>query len=128
MTRSYQTGVNAGFLVSDPGGGQPAAPRRPGRLDLRVRLTARTGPESAARRRGTFHALVTAAHSHVARGPRRRRCRQPPAAAAGRVHPPADGRPLLAAPARPAGPPEGHRGDPRGDEPDRRAGVPDAID
>ena len=73
------------------------------------------------------HALVTDPHSHAARGPGRRRRGEPPAAAARRVHPPAHGRALQHAAAGHAGPGQGHQRDPGGDEPDRRAGVPDAL-
>ena len=72
------------------------------------------------------HALVHDAHPHAARRPGRRRRAQPPPAAPRGLYPPADGRALLAAAARPAGPAQGDRDHPRGDGPDRRAGTPDA--
>src|SRR6202034_2225233 len=73
------------------------------------------------------HALVPAPHSNPARGSRRRRRGEPPAAAARRVHPAAHGRSLQHAAARHPGPDQGHQRDPGGDEPDRRPGVPAAV-
>ena len=87
------------------------------------------GPAPLAPLRGhrlRAHALVQDVHPDAARRSGGRRRAQPPPAAARGLHSPADGRALLAAAARPAGPAEGHRDHPRGDERDRRAGDPDA--
>jgi hypothetical protein len=74
----------------------------------------------------TQHALVHDAHPDAAGRPGRRGRAQPPPAAPGRLHPPADGRALLHAAARPAGPAQGHGDHPRGDGPDRGPGDRDA--